>query len=64
MVNLLINFRQSAVRCRVGRGWAKWPSLRPLDQTARAVFPQAAFLCCAFMASSLDKTRNQMDQAY
>src|SRR5262245_33704680 len=50
--------------CRVGRGWAKWPSLRPLAQTARAVFPQAAFLCCAFMASSLDKTRNKMDQAY
>jgi len=50
-------------RCRVGRGWAKWPSLRPLAQTARAVFPQAAFLGCAFLASSLDKTRHQRGQA-
>ncbi len=33
------------IDCRVGGGGARWPCLRPLDQTARAVFPQAAFLC-------------------
>ena len=36
------------------------PCLRPLNQTARAVFPQAAFLRCSTMESSRDETGNQM----
>ena len=34
-------------RCRVESGRASPPFHRPLNQTARAVFPQAAFLSCS-----------------
>jgi hypothetical protein len=39
--------------CRVGGGGAGVPCLRPLVQTARAVFPQAAFLRCSTLESSM-----------
>jgi hypothetical protein len=50
--------------CRVGGGGAGVPCLRPLIQTARAVFPQAAFLRCPSLESSLHQTRNQMGEAH
>jgi len=40
------------------------PCLRPLNQTARAVFPQAAFLCCSTLESSRDKTGNELGQSH
>src|SRR5262245_35948128 len=48
--------------CRVGGGRAVWPCLRPLDQTARAVFPQAAFLRCSSPESSGNETGDEMGQ--
>ncbi len=41
-----------------------WPCLRPLDQTARAVFPQAAFLRCSSLESSGDETGNEVGQSH
>ena len=38
----------TGVRCRVESGRAGLPFHRPLNQTARAVFPQAAFLSCSW----------------
>jgi hypothetical protein len=40
------------------------PSLCPLAQTARAVFPPAAFLGCAFLASALHQPRHARSPAY
>src|SRR5215831_7014253 len=52
-----------AFGCRVGGGRAGMPCLRPLAQTARAVFPQAAFLRCSSLEASMDETGNEMGQS-
>src|SRR5262249_33570533 len=53
-----------AFGCRVEGGWAWQPSHRPLDQTARAVFPPAAFLRCSTPEASGDKTGDQVRQSH